>query len=63
MGALLPSGNVPTNSGAVSYLPIQPLDGVVGADPPPVFHWEARARQRLGVTLAHERDLGIPGDD
>lgn len=31
---------------------IDPLNGVVGADPPPVGAWEARVRKGLGVILA-----------
>lgn len=41
--------------------PVEPLDGVVRADAPPMLAWHLIVRQRLGKTVAHDFRRRGPG--
>ena len=48
----VPVGERPHDAGSPADLAVQPLDGVVRADPPPVGGGEPRVRQGLGAAIA-----------
>ena len=46
--------------GSALDLAVQPLDAVVGSDPPPVLHREARVGERLHLCIADSKLRVLP---